>query len=349
MSISQQFLFFFSALGAFNGVLLALYFFLLKPKAPSNYFLAAMLLMLSVRIFKSVIFYFDNELAKIYLQLGLSAFFFVGPFLYLFIRSKFSSLKQKQKPWMSWQVHLAILFVFITSVGIIYPYQSNPEVWSLLLKLISYQWLFYILLSAYTLRHEFLRLVYKKEKFHEDDIWLLSVFFGNVIIWLAHFTAAYTSYIVGALSFSFVFYLSFMAIIFHRRKIATLKSIKYIDKKIIVSEAEELIVKLRQLMTDEMLYTNANLTMPQVAKRMSISTQRLSQLLNDNITTSFSNFINEYRITKAQTLLLQAKKMKMDDIADQCGFNSNSTFYTAFKKCTGTTPAKYRDVSSPNL
>lgn len=349
MSIDQQFLFFFSALGAFNGVLLALYFFFLKPKAQSNYFLAAMLLMLSVRIFKSVIFYFDNELAKIYLQLGLSAFFFVGPFLYLFIRSKYSPLQQKQRQWLSWKIHLAILFVFITSIGIIYPYQSNPEVWSLLLKVISYQWLFYILLSAYILRYEFLRLRHNKEKFTENDIWLLSIFFGNVFIWLAHFTAAYTSYIVGALSFSFVFYLSFLAVIFHRRKMAALKSIKYVDKKIIVSEAEELITKLKQLMTNEMLYTNANLTMPQVAKKMSISTQRLSQLLNDNIATSFSNFVNEYRILKAQTLLLQEKKLKMDDIAEQCGFNSNSTFYTAFKKYTGTTPAKYRDTATPDL
>jgi len=89
--------------------------------------------------------------------------------------------------------------------------------------------------------------------------------------------------------------------------------------------------------------------LPQVAKKMSISTQRLSQLLNDNIATSFSNFVNEYRIVKAQGLLLQAKKIKMDDIAEQCGFNSNSTFYTAFKKCTGTTPAKYRETASTDL
>jgi len=102
-------------------------------------------------------------------------------------------------------------------------------------------------------------------------------------------------------------------------------------------------------MTTENLYTNANLTMPQVAKKMSISTQRLSQLLNDNIATSFSNFINEYRITKAKALLLQSKKVKMDDIAEQCGFNSNSTFYSAFKKFTATTPAKFRDSFSPNL
>ncbi len=345
MIISQQFLFFFSALGAFNGVLLALYFFLLKPKSLSNYFLAAMLLMLSVRIWKSVFFYFDSELAKIYLQLGLSAYFFVGPFLYLFIRSKYSSAKR----WLAWQYHLAILFVIIVSIGVFYPYKENPEVWSQLLKIITYQWLFYIALSAYHLRHELVRLSQNKEKLNENDIWLLSIFFGNVIIWLAHFLAAYTSYIVGALSFSFVFYLSYLVVFFHHRKTLSNKSVKYVDKKIVDTEADNLITELEALMTTEMLYTNANLTMPEVAKKMSISTQRLSQLLNDNTATSFSNFINEYRITKAKSLLLQSKKMKMDDISEQCGFNSSSTFYVAFKKFTGTTPAKYRDMPSPNL
>jgi len=345
MSISQQFLFFFSALGAFNGVLLALYFFFLKPKVQSNYFLAAMLLMLSVRIWKSVIFYFDDDLAKIYLQLGLSAYFFVGPFLYFFIVSKYSSTTSI----LNWKVHLTVLLISIVSIGIIYPYENNPEVWSLLLKIISYQWLFYIVLSAIILRHEFVRLRNEKGKFTESDIWLLSIFFGNIIIWLAHFTAAYTSYIVGALSFSFVFYLSCLAVYSYHRKAAVLKTIKYVDKKIIISEAESLIAKLKKLMSEEILYTNANLTLPQVAKKMSISTQRLSQLLNDNIATSFSNFVNEYRIVKAQGLLLQAKKIKMDDIAEQCGFNSNSTFYTAFKKCTGTTPAKYRETASTDL
>jgi AraC-like DNA-binding protein len=235
------------------------------------------------------------------------------------------------------------------SIGILYPYQSNPEVWSLLLKIIRYQWLFYIVLSALILRHKLIRLTQNKEKRNENDIWLLSILFGNVIIWFAHFTAAYTSYIVGALSFSFVFYLSCLVVFFHRRKVAAHKNIKYVDKKIIYTEAENLITKLQVLMTTETLYTNANLTMPQVARKMSISTQQLSQLLNDNITTSFSNFINEYRITKAKTLLLATKKIKMDDIAEQCGFNSNSTFYTAFKKFTGTTPAKFRDNSSPNI
>ena len=54
-----------------------------------------------------------------------------------------------------------------------------------------------------------------------------------------------------------------------------------------------------------------------------------------------SVFINEYRIETAKTLLKTNPNLKMEIIAEQSGFNSNSTFYAAFKKVTNTTPAKY--------
>ena len=64
MMISRELLFFFSALGAFNGVVIGLYFLLVaKPKTASNYFLGILLLALSIRIGKSVFLYFNDDLA----------------------------------------------------------------------------------------------------------------------------------------------------------------------------------------------------------------------------------------------------------------------------------------------
>ena len=56
MGFSDKLLFFFSSLGAFNGLVLSIYFFFFAPKKQlSNFLLGGLLLVLSIRIGKSVV------------------------------------------------------------------------------------------------------------------------------------------------------------------------------------------------------------------------------------------------------------------------------------------------------
>jgi AraC-like DNA-binding protein len=207
-------------------------------------------------------------------------------------------------------------------------------------------------MSAFVLLPTAKKMNVQRLSLTDDNTWLLSVFLGNATIWLAYFTASYTSYIVGALSFSFVFLL--MLLVFIKSRESQIKQhIKYENKKIIDTDADSLITQLAEIMQEKELYKDANITMPQVAKSLGISTPYLSQLLNDNCKKPFSLFINEYRIEAAKSLLLEEKRMSMDLIAEQCGFNSQSTFYSTFKKIVASTPAKYRNenkaIISPDL
>jgi AraC-like DNA-binding protein len=95
-------------------------------------------------------------------------------------------------------------------------------------------------------------------------------------------------------------------------------------------------------MIKQQVFLDANLALPKLAKMLSWSPPKLSQLLNDNLHQSFNDFVNSYRIAHAKTLLLGDSVMKMEDLAERSGFNSLSTFYTAFKKHTQLTPAKYK-------
>ena len=126
-------------------------------------------------------------------------------------------------------------------------------------------------------------------------------------------------------------------------------TIKYADKNINENEANALIMQLEQLMTDEALYKNSLISMPKIAKRLGISPPKFSQLLNDNLNKSFATFINEYRINAAKALLMLETPPKAEIIAEQCGFNSQSTFYSTFKKITSVTPAQYKANLSPKL
>jgi len=350
MVIGNLILLMFSGLGALNGIFLSIYFFTARPRTLSNKFLAAMLLMISIRILKSVLYYFNNQVAETILQIGLSACFLIGPLLYLFCVSKVGNIENQL---IKWPLHLTGLLILIVGVGIVYPYQNNQELWgSVFYKVINYVWLVYLVMSALVLLPVVKKLNYKQLSLTDENTWLMSVFLGNAVIWLAYFTASYTSYIVGALSFSFVFLLMLLVFI-KSRESQQKEHVKYENKKIIDSDADHLIEQLAQLMKEKELYKDANITMPQIAKYLGISAPYLSQLLNDNCHKSFSLFINEYRIEAAKSLLVEEKKLSMDVIAEQCGFNSQSTFYSTFKKIVAATPAAFRKenklIISPKL
>lgn len=350
MVVGSVILLLFSGLGALNGLFLSFYFFTVKPALLSNKFLAAMLLMISIRILKSVLFYFNAETTHTILQIGLSACLFIGPFLYLYCVSKVGVITEQR---IKWPLHLTILIISTISVSIAYPYQDYPELWGgIFYKTINFIWLFYLALSTFVLWPTLKKLKLRQLSLSDDNTWLLCIYIGNAVVWLAYFTASYTSYIVGALSFSFVFSLMLLMFIKSRQHNKTLH-IKYENKKITDAEAENAFEKLAQVMQEKELYQDANITMPQVAKLLGISSPYLSQLLNDNGNKTFSLFINEYRIEKAKLLLVNEKQRSMEAIAELCGFNSQSTFYSTFKKLADTTPAKFRKANmliiSPEL
>jgi len=344
MEFSRELLFFFSALGAFNGIVMGFYFlFLAKPRHISNRFLGAMLLMLSIRIGKSVFFYFNPDLAIIYLQFGLTACFFVGPFLFFYIESMVqpnSAIKS------TWKYHIFIMASVALIVGYLYPFETNITLWRpYIIHSIYFQWLLYIIASAYVLRNTIKELFIKQQKLRSQQIWLLSILIGNIVILTAYYSFHYTYYIVGALSFSFIFYLLFLFIFFTKKKNPILfnGSEKYAERKIEPSQATILMEKLGLVMEEKELYKNANLKSSDVAKQLNISTHQLSQLLNDNVGKSFPVFINEYRIEEAKNIVRTNNQLTLEAIGYECGFNSKSTFYTAFKKLTGSTPAKFKE------
>ena len=100
---------------------------------------------------------------------------------------------------------------------------------------------------------------------------------------------------------------------------------------------------LAQVMKNEEAYLDPELTLPLLADRVGCSVNHLSQVINAGFEMSFYDFINKHRIEHAKRILNgldnHAAVLK---VAYSVGFNSNSAFYTAFKKRVGMTPAEYR-------
>lgn len=106
--------------------------------------------------------------------------------------------------------------------------------------------------------------------------------------------------------------------------------------------------QLEQAMRAEKAYLQLDLTLPKLARDIGCSVNHLSQVINSGFGMSFFEYVNQFRVEHAKTLLADpnSRRDAVLNIAFTVGFNSNSAFYAAFKKFVGQTPAQYRKARS---
>jgi AraC-like DNA-binding protein len=349
MSISQQILFLVSALGAVNGIILSLYLFISKKgRSVPAFFLGLLLLAISLRVAKSVFLYFNPQLPKICLQAGLSACFLIGPALFHFLRSSMNGVARIP---LSWKWHWGILVGILLLGGIDVPYQAFPKIWNNIIVYIIYgQWLVYLAMSGFLLSPVIKTAARTQPLKTTEKFWLL-VYGGNLFVFVVYLLALlkviYGIYICGALAFSFFLYLTIFFYLHSTQLENLLHPAASPDKpkktKIPATDALLWIEKLEKIIHDKELYKNPNLKLSDLAQTIHISAHLLSQLLNENLGKSFSTYINEYRINEACKLITTNDLLTFEAIGYEVGFNSKSTFYTAFRKIKDTTPALFRE------
>ncbi|MCE7039070.1 helix-turn-helix domain-containing protein [Dyadobacter sp. CY312] len=353
MSLSHKILFFLSLLGAFNGLVLGIYLlFFTTKKYLSNYLLGALLLVISIRIGKSVAYFFDYNLSKTYLQAGLTACFLIGPFLYFFVKSEVQQVRKMPK---SWVVQIFSLLLIIILVGIVYPYKNFPSLWGeYIVPLIYLQWGIYIAFSVLLLI-PILKKLAQRKSVKPFEKWVLTICGGVLLLFISYVWAILNitkgSYISGALYFSLILYLVVFTLLYRRKTddLSSLSSQKYADKKLNPEDSQMVISRLERAMTERELFKNPNLKLNDLAKEINVSGHQLSQILNDNVGKNFTLFVNEYRINEACKMLSDDNILTVDAIGEEVGFNSKSTFFAAFKKIKELTPSTYRQSVTPDL
>ncbi|RED26514.1 AraC-like DNA-binding protein [Flavobacterium cutihirudinis] len=107
------------------------------------------------------------------------------------------------------------------------------------------------------------------------------------------------------------------------------------------------IVLLKQYMIEKEPFLDPSLTIQELSNQINIPVRDLSILINHHMNQHFFDFVNEYRIQKAMTILKNPLKSDLTvlEILYEVGFNSKSSFNTYFKKYTNLTPTAYRNAS----
>jgi AraC-like DNA-binding protein len=117
---------------------------------------------------------------------------------------------------------------------------------------------------------------------------------------------------------------------------------KYKASQLSPETRQALTSKLENILHEHKPFLRSSFSLPELAKLMGTSVHTVSQVVNEVLNKSFFELIAELRVEEAKRLLKEQPNIKVEEIGEQVGYNSKSSFYNVFKKITGMTPAEYR-------
>lgn len=102
--------------------------------------------------------------------------------------------------------------------------------------------------------------------------------------------------------------------------------------------------RLEELLNKQKLFLRPRLSLDELAGEMEMSSNQLSQLINEGFQKSFYDLINEMRVSEVQAKMEDPDyaHLSLLGIGLESGFNSKSSFNLLFKKFTGLTPSQYK-------
>jgi len=105
----------------------------------------------------------------------------------------------------------------------------------------------------------------------------------------------------------------------------------------------ELVGQLETYLYQHKLYQEPGLTLSKLSTEVNIPSYKLSELLNLHYQKNFNAYINTWRIQYVIEKLKAGdhKSFTLEALANEAGFASRRSFFTAFKKETGLSPSAY--------
>lgn len=231
-----------------------------------------------------------------------------------------------------------IFFYWLLSVQILWRASKKMEAWN---AYFGKEWLSWMKVYTFCMMSLFLPYV------------ILSQFARSEILFdLIHLTGAMLLLISGT------------AVFFYPKVLYGMHDINFVNQEISIQatgptnevlnpEREEFIRnQLEEHFILKKKFLLKQYTIADLARDTSVPVYLLTKYINKSLDTNFSELINKYRVNECCTLmnLSDFQHLTVEGIADHCGFNNRNSFYKAFKKNTGQTPAQFlRSVTPGNV
>lgn len=117
---------------------------------------------------------------------------------------------------------------------------------------------------------------------------------------------------------------------------------KYARSALDATARERILRKLTEAWTLHQLHIDSTLTLRSLCARLRENPHYVSQVINQDLATSFYDLVNRHRVQDAMAELRLNPGKSVLEIATTVGFNSKSTFNAAFRDHAGVTPTEFR-------
>jgi AraC-like DNA-binding protein len=144
------------------------------------------------------------------------------------------------------------------------------------------------------------------------------------------------------------YYLGFMGYKQDDKKLYDSKlNLEGLFKKLTNSKITSIESQIKQQLDKQKIYLDPDLNAKLFADELGITVKDLSFVINNKFNQSFRDLINLYRVDAVKQKLNNIEqRLSILDLALDCGFNSQASFYRAFKKIEGVTPKQYLSSQS---
>ncbi|MFI5155106.1 MAG: helix-turn-helix domain-containing protein [Chitinophagales bacterium] len=368
-------------LGGLQGFIVAAILFLSKRSGITNRLLGTLLLLMSLASLNIFLInqpWFNQSTALNIAHeiIPMVIFMPAGPLIYFYIRSFYERdfrIERAQRIHFYSVIldlipHVVVL-IYIFGILAGFLKSGNPAWGSFVDQYNTYvdipRWislLLYLWLSFKYMRLNRLKIKAIKPEISTWPGQLIIAFGIFLIIWLLHLipyiipaysdkmlnlVGWYPIYIPGAI---IIYWLSIKSYQLIYQQIMQEKRTSILLSSLSGSAIGEAIKRLKDSMEKDKAFLNPDLNLNMLAEHTGLSAKLISAILNQELNSSFSGFINEYRIKEIKHRILQPmnNNLTIAGIAFDCGFNSQPTFQRVFKASTGLTPTEFLQKSIQN-
>lgn len=120
---------------------------------------------------------------------------------------------------------------------------------------------------------------------------------------------------------------------------------KYVKSGLTLQEATEIRQKIEEAFEYDKVYKNNAIGLNDLSQHIAKDRYKVSQVLNEYLAKNFYSLLNHYRVKEAKDLLISQPFLSVKAVMYEVGFNSKTSFYSAFKKDTGLSPNDFRSLA----